>query len=744
MKTKVFEGFRVQTKGDTEENLKKAINFIPLEREMIVVLPNEECNYVRFRLGDGKTNVNNLPDINVQADWNQIDPSQPDFIKNKPQNMDGGLTEEDVKKIIQEELENIEIDGGLTKEEVEKIVNEQTANNITEDEAKEIVTTETEGKFTPSPEKLSKDNNANAYTIAVRRSDGQWRYKDLSGLQTNQGQIPVRSTGGSLLIGEISADNHATSKKYVDDLIAPIADHEKRIENLESVLLTYVEDTASAYEKSVPVDVAPNAILDIIGGSSYASTNFFNPEKFDRPHIINEDGSFYLNGEATYEPYDVNAEITLEPRTWYWLCEGEDIPFIEIHGPEVESITTSPFTITYTQKVWFTFRYTAGIHNSPLYFMLSQTENAPYEPYFEGLRNAPVTEIKSCGANLFNPQWLVDYAITNATKIEYKDEVLKVSSYPIKTNITFAKFLEFTGLKVGDKFSAKHIVYDENGAIMPNGTYNITFEGGGDGTWLDIINQGGKTITITEDMLKYQNLNIYMSNASNSPRYVKNIMLVKGGSQAEYKPYSAEPINIINISPELIEACGENYGKAYTYIDFDNKQFVDEGDTLVFTGDENFRYYYYNGNGIDVANICKNGKDNVSNFISTEGNKSGSGYGAGNMWCGYQKGTGFHWIGILDILGFTNDWVDKAKPTNEEKANALAKFKQYVKDRYNSGNPITVRYEILNPVITDISAYLTDYDDFKDFKVQAGGTIIPENPYKYAVPTTLTYVKRRT
>lgn len=65
---------------------------MPLDRELVVRKPDEKYKYPRLRMGDGKTNVNDLPEINVQPDWEQTDPSQPDYIRNKPEINSGSAT----------------------------------------------------------------------------------------------------------------------------------------------------------------------------------------------------------------------------------------------------------------------------------------------------------------------------------------------------------------------------------------------------------------------------------------------------------------------------------------------------------------------------------------------------------------------------------------------------------------------------------------------------------------------------
>ena len=54
---------RVQHKHDIEANWLKATNFTPLASEIIVYDPDENYDYPRIKIGDGKTNINTLPFI---------------------------------------------------------------------------------------------------------------------------------------------------------------------------------------------------------------------------------------------------------------------------------------------------------------------------------------------------------------------------------------------------------------------------------------------------------------------------------------------------------------------------------------------------------------------------------------------------------------------------------------------------------------------------------------------------------
>lgn len=63
MNTKVFNNARFTPKGDIEANWNKAIGFVPLKKEIIIYLPDSTHTAARIKIGDGVTNVNDLPFI---------------------------------------------------------------------------------------------------------------------------------------------------------------------------------------------------------------------------------------------------------------------------------------------------------------------------------------------------------------------------------------------------------------------------------------------------------------------------------------------------------------------------------------------------------------------------------------------------------------------------------------------------------------------------------------------------------
>ena len=73
-------------------------NIIPALGEILIYDIDETYNYERVKIGDGTTKINDLPFIDIQADWNQSDSTRTDFIKNKPVEM----TEDDAFNMLVE------------------------------------------------------------------------------------------------------------------------------------------------------------------------------------------------------------------------------------------------------------------------------------------------------------------------------------------------------------------------------------------------------------------------------------------------------------------------------------------------------------------------------------------------------------------------------------------------------------------------------------------------------------------
>ena len=105
--------------------------------------------------------------------------------------------------------------------------------------------------------------------------------------------------------------------------------------------------------------------------------------------------------------------------------------------------------------------------------------------------------------------------------------------------------------------------------------------------------------------------------------------------------------------------------------------------------------------------------------ICSDSDKVGNYFETNAVWLGVNSNV-IYWVGVLDRLGYTGDY------------NGVMSFKDYLAQRYASGNPVTIFYELAEPVITDISDKLPvgNY-----IEVQEGGTLTFVNEHDYAVPS---------
>ena len=63
---------RIILKHDIEANWNKAVTFVPKIGELIIYDPDDNYNYARIKIGDGKLTVTNLPfctEITAWSTW---------------------------------------------------------------------------------------------------------------------------------------------------------------------------------------------------------------------------------------------------------------------------------------------------------------------------------------------------------------------------------------------------------------------------------------------------------------------------------------------------------------------------------------------------------------------------------------------------------------------------------------------------------------------------------------------------
>lgn len=74
---------RIVQKHDTEAKWVQKTDFIPNQGEIIVYDIDENYGYERFKIGDGVTNINELPFTSATPDWSINDPNAAGYIENR-------------------------------------------------------------------------------------------------------------------------------------------------------------------------------------------------------------------------------------------------------------------------------------------------------------------------------------------------------------------------------------------------------------------------------------------------------------------------------------------------------------------------------------------------------------------------------------------------------------------------------------------------------------------------------------
>lgn len=202
--------------------------------------------------------------------------------------------------------------------------------------------------------------------------------------------------------------------------IGKISTFDKRIENLETAvtpgLVTPTVDDSVAYIKNVPMGALPNAMITEVGGMTRKCTNLWD-EEWEIGFIETTTGA---NATSTARirsknfipaESETNYSYTYNDDSVIFYCYDNNKNFLGIKYPYLQKVTT----IANTYYIRFVLPSSYGItYKNDL--SISKGETAlPYEPYFDGLRDAKVTEIKSVGINIWDEQWKVT---TNDSGVE--------------------------------------------------------------------------------------------------------------------------------------------------------------------------------------------------------------------------------------------------------------------------------------------------------------------------------------
>lgn len=472
------------------------------------------------------------------------------------------------------------------------------------------------------------------------------------------------------------------------------------------------------HQEAIPSDVASYAAAQKIGGMSYKTKNLLKPFAVGSSNwngytiTRNADGSTTITGAATgakemlIDIVDViNYPVYMSAGETYTLTVTKDGVPIEI-GEKVDykdaaggtywgwpGDTTRARALTklYAQKT-----VSAGDNTTlnGVYKAILTKENTalPYEPYFEGLRSAKVTEVESVGVNLFggnsteNPQYMGDYYCNSngiiSSNADYNCFVIPIVGGKTYFFWSFANSLPCAII---------HFL-DDNGLLG----VNTALYGKPSGAIIALSGAKYMRFAISKDTT--EDICINESNAAYNGKYY---------------PYVKCTLPI----PEAVQSL-DGYGEginesAYNYIDWEKKQFVKYTSKVVFDGspDENWMMHQFSnlsayiipfpgerlkGGGV----IC----DKFEVLPHITGQVDGT---VGVAVEGVDLNNGGVFFGVKGLASSVEEWRN-----------------------YLVNNPVTVVIALANPIVTDISDILPN----EVIQVEDNGTLTFANEFSYDVP----------
>lgn len=355
--------------------------------------------------------------------------------------------------------------------------------------------------------------------------------------------------------------------------------------------------------------LANNVKISKIGGMSRKCTNLLQLFEINGDiagvtvHTYT-DGTFSIKGTATASGGRNNkiGQATLKAGTYKLNSQ--------ISNLAVSNSTTNAyiaglntFTLTEETTVHVGFNFTQGeIYNATGTIWLNEgVDILPYEPYFEGLRHAKVTAVKSVGVNMVKQPYSFGSQTIQGVTITVNSD----------NSITFnGTATGDIALNMGQVYLRKDVSYTING--LKNFTEAQALFYVKTGRFFDtlLINSNGAvTKTCLKDGMAILELYIYRGTTIKQTVYP---MLNEGTEALPYSPYTEHTIPI----PENIQNL-EGYGLGindtlYNYIDFESKKFnraVGKVDlaTLVWTLEPNEgNFYWYTKSILDIKYVNAN------------------------------------------------------------------------------------------------------------------------------------------
>jgi hypothetical protein len=522
-----------------------------------------------------------------------------------------------------------------------------------------------------------------------------------------------------------------------------IANHETRISGIEQYLGgdNFIVDDSIAYQKAVPKNACEKAKILSVGGMTYKSQNLI-PFPYDKAAgytetidgitwTVNFDGTIMANGTATKDSIFIILSIgklplpkdiyTLSGSPSYKvsliLSAYKNGAYVREAGDTGAGETFDWTSLDYDKNGLFAIVPQGNtVSNLVIKPMLNYGTSAlPYRPFFTGLRNAKVDELKSQGRNKFNPS-------------EY---------IPVSNNTTLSDDVITATFTSGTLF-----INYERKIIYPAGTYTLLVQpvGGEISYAVHIYPKSDKNFTSKyvyykktgeEQRMVFtmdEDFALCFGGYENYGAFSFRVQLSSGENQFPYSRY--EIIDRLSI-PDIAQV-SLGVGKTGTDLVFSDTLLIENGkkyrrdicEEISFNGTEdwvkyvdyttaNYFYLILEGKTVEEHAIIATHFDSA--IIS-----------AGN----FEKG--------IDIVRSQIDSKTRIIIRPSDPDMTIGDFKTMLADWNNKGDPLTIVFANKNWNVADVTDKFRENDEI--LMVEAGGTITAVNEHKLAAPSSIKYL----
>ena len=519
----------------------------------------------------------------------------------------------------------------------------------------------------------------------------------------------------------------------------------KRLANLESATLDFIEDSSIAYQKTVPENALPYAEVTKIGGMTRKCTNIL-PFPYEKESVslnggiftVESDGGISASGTPT-DYVDIvlyndkplsNSTITISMSGVYdnVMCSFDmyDKEGSVVYSQAITygSLTTDISEYPTASKMRIGLKRNANNRamSGKVYVMLNIGSTAlPYEPYFEGLRSAPVSELVSISKNKLSP-FIKGYKIKDDGNT-YASDISACTDY-IEVHDFDSGLYCLSGLN--DQLVSFVTMYDKDKKYLGR-------TGANPYTTMNIVERTSSSMLSSAEMVRVRYLRVCSYESSTTTGMISLIDTLKPvlysgttSSPPEYTPYFKRTLPI----PEAVRAI-EGYGVGIpNSTDYNYIEWCEDGTKTL------------NAKAKEKTLTEKIGWDMRADIV-VDGcavfqyvNNNEKAYNGNIIAKGFETVVGTHdhfaysiraaYYSTADV---TQNIIQVCVPNTVASTNA--EFKAYL-----SSNPIQCVVGYQEPEVTDISDILTD-DNF--IEVEGGGSITAVNEFGYDVPTTINY-----